>query len=68
MQKYKVGDKVRVIDRRYAHNYIIGKVYEIGIANEVHNDYKFNVEGGGWVRDEEIELVTDKTDNHVTTT
>lgn len=56
--KYRVGDKVRIINNINNHDFPIGEVVTISCINEDDQDYRAESHYGYWyVTDEELEPV-----------
>lgn len=59
--KYKVGDKVRIIAKKYGHGFKIGSEHEVTALvnkNTVSEHYEVGGEEGWFCDDSELELVT----------
>lgn len=55
--KYKIGDRVRVIDYRRMHKGLIGRVRQVNGDHSVIVDFEEKGNGSGGFADYELELV-----------
>src|SRR5690606_1905193 len=58
MTKFKVGDKVRIL--RNVDEHKTGTIRTINRHDPEDKHYEYGFEGGGWVAEKDIELVSDK--------